>query len=185
MEAVGSRGLISATTQHLVQGTAHSKADKTETDLGWQGSSCGLDAWRVPTRTGAAAESQLGDWVHPPLWALGTRAGALALPCTTQNSAHGKQEAQGSWLQGATVAPSQGHAGSSGVLPDPGPSRAQCRDWSSRGPEEGGAGAASRGSPSLLVGMYVSLGRAIIQGAELSPKHMGCLPGYGLAALAS
>lgn len=39
MEAFGSRGLISATTQHLVQGTAHSKADKTEMDLGWQGGS--------------------------------------------------------------------------------------------------------------------------------------------------
>lgn len=142
MEAVGSRALTSATTQHLVQGTAHSKADKTETDLGWQGGSCGLDAWRVPTRPGAAAESQLGDRAQPPLRALGTRAGALALPCTTQNSACGKQEAQGSWLQG-----SRGCAGSSGVLPDPGPSRAQCRDWRSGGPEEGGAESPRRAAP--------------------------------------
>lgn len=70
------------------------------------------------------------------------------------------------------------------MLPDPGPSRAQCLGWRSRGPEEGKAGAPSRGSPSLPMGTYVSPGRAIIQGAEPPPKHMERLPGCGLAASA-
>ena len=122
----------------------------------------------------------MGDGAQPPLKASGTRAGALALHCTPPRAlpvGNKQPRAPGCRAVG-------GCAGSSGVLPDPGPSRAQCGGWRSRGPEEGGAGAPSRGSPSLPMGTYVSPGRAIIQGAEPPPKHMEHLPGCGLAASA-
>lgn len=177
MEAVGSRGLISATTQHLAQHTAR----QTRLKRTWADRVAPV-AWmpgEFPRDQGQQQRASWGTGLSHPCghWALGqvpwlSRAPPRILPvgnkkprapgCTAVGAALG---VQGSCLTQDRAEPSQ--------------------DWRSRGPEEGAAGTASRGSPSLPMGMFVSLGRAITQGAEPPPKHMGCLPGYGLAALAS